>query len=275
MQYVIGCDIGSQSLKAVLISAEGKICGETSASYSIDYPQPTWAQQSASAWMDALIQAIHVLIDHSNVSPNYVIALGQDVQVDGVVAIDRSGQPLYPAIIWMDRRAVTECEEAGKKISQKNIFEITGLNLDATHVAPKMRWLANQKPHLFEKATSLLLPASYVAFALTGELGVDYSNASSTMLMDVRNRAWSQQMCDAFEIPMDLLAPVYPATQVLGPLRSNVAELLGLSTSTQVILGSGDEHAACLGAGVTKPGLVCDIAGTAEPVCASSQTALF
>jgi len=275
MQYVIGCDIGSQSLKAVLISAEGKICGEASASYPIDYPQPTWAQQFAGAWMDALVQAIHAVIDHSNVSPNQVIALGLDAQVDGVVAIDRSGQPLYPAIIWMDRRAVTECEEAGKKISQKNIFEITGLNLDATHVAPKMRWLANQEPRLFEKVSSLLLPASYVAFALTGELGVDYSNASSTMLMDVRNRAWSQQMCDAFEIPMDLLAPVYPATQVLGPLRSNVAELLGLSTSTQVILGSGDEHAACLGAGVTKPGLVCDIAGTAEPVCASSESALF
>lgn len=275
MQYVIGCDIGSQSLKAVLISAEGKICGEASASYPIEYPQPTWAQQSASAWVEALTQAIHTLIAHSNVSANQVIALGLDAQVDGVVAIDKSGQPLYPAIIWMDRRAVVECETVGNKISQKAIFEITGLNLDATHVAPKMRWLANQEPLLFEKAASLLLPASYVAFALTGELGVDYSNASSTMLMDVRNRTWSQQMCDAFEIPMDLLVPVYRATQVLGPLRSDVAELLGLSTSTEVILGSGDEHAACLGAGVTKPGLVCDIAGTAEPVCASSASALF
>src|SRR6266498_1948428 len=272
MQYVIGCDIGSQSLKAVLISAEGKICGETSASYSIDYPQPTWAQQSASAWMDALIQAIHVLIAHSNVSPNQVIALGLDAQVDGVVAIDRSGQPLYPAIIWMDRRAILECEEVGKKISQKNIFEITGLNLDATHVAPKIRWLANQEPRLFEKATALLLPGSYVAFALTGELAVDYSNASATMLMDVRQRAWSGQMCDAFEIPIDLLPPIYPATQVLGTLQSEAAELLGLSAATKVILGSGDEHAACLGAGVTTPGLVCDIAGTAEPVCASSRS---
>ncbi len=275
MQYVIGCDIGSQSLKAVLLSEEGKICDEASASYPIEYPQPTWAQQSASAWVDALGQAVRSLLTHNDVSPNEVIALGLDGQVDGLVAIDKSGRPLYPAIIWMDRRAVAECEAAGNKISQKTIFEITGLNLDATHVAPKMRWLANQEPRLFEKATSLLLPASYVANALTGELGVDYSNASSTMLMDVRNRTWSQQMCDAFEIPMNLLAPIYPATKVLGTLRSEAAELLGLATSTKVILGSGDEHAACLGAGVTKPGLVCDIAGTAEPVCASSEAALF
>ncbi len=275
MQYVIGCDIGSQSLKAVLISVEGKICGEASASYPIEYPQPTWAQQTPIAWIDALGQAVRSLIAHNNVSPKQIIALGLDAQVDGVVALDQSGQPLYPAIIWMDRRAVFECEAAGRRISQKAMFEVTGLNLDATHVAPKIRWLANREPRLFEKATSLLLPGSYVAFALTGELGVDYSNASSTMLMDVRNRTWSQQMCDAFEIPMDLLPPIYPATRISGTLHSEAAELLGLSAATKVILGSGDEHAACLGAGVTKPGLVCDIAGTAEPVCASSQTALF
>lgn len=275
MQYVIGCDIGSQSLKAVLISAEGKICGEASASYSIEYPQPTWAQQSPAAWMDALAQSVRSLLVHNDVTPQQITALGLDAQVDGVVAIDQIGQPLYPAIIWMDRRAVAECETVGQNISRQTIFRITGLNLDATHVAPKIRWLADHEPRLFEKATSLLLPGSYVAFALTGELGVDYSNASSTMLMDVRNRVWSPQMCDAFKIPMNLLPPIYPATQVLGNLRSEAAERLGLSTSTKVILGSGDEHAACLGAGVTKPGLVCDIAGTAEPVCASTQDALF
>src|SRR5512142_70049 len=132
MQYVIGCDIGSQSLKAVLLSEEGKICDEASASYPIEYPQPAWAQQSATAWMDALGQAVRSLLAHNDVATNEVIALGLDGQVDGVVAIDKSGQPLYPAIIWMDRRAVAECGTASEKISQKTIFEITGLNLDAT-----------------------------------------------------------------------------------------------------------------------------------------------
>ena len=275
MQYVIGCDIGSQSLKTVLISAEGKFCGEASADYLIDYPQPTWAQQDSAAWINALAQSIQSLQVANNVSADQIVALGLDAQVDGVVAIDKHGQPLYPAIIWMDRRAVKECETVSTKISQQDIFQITGLNLDATHVAAKMRWLANHEPRLFEKTTSLLLPGSYVAFTLTGELGVDYSNASSTMLMDVRNRVWSQQMCDAFEIPMNLLPPMYPAMQVLGTLHVKAAELLGLKTSTKVILGGGDEHAACLGAGVTMSGLVCDIAGTAEPVCASSDSALF
>lgn len=275
MPYVIGCDIGSQSLKTVLISEEGEFCGETSASYSIEYPQPTWAQQSPTAWLEALVQAVHLLLANNHISSNEIVALGLDAQVDGVVAIDKNGQPLSPAIIWMDRRAVSQCEMVGARISKKAIFDITGLNLDATHVAPKIRWLADQEPHLFDRTAALLLPGSYLAFALTGELGVDYSNASSTMLMDVRKRAWSQPMCAAFDIPMNLLAPMYPATHVLGTLTLHAAELLGLNTSTKVVLGSGDEHAACLGAGVTMPGLVCDIAGTAEPVCASSASALF
>ncbi len=275
MNYVIGCDIGSQSLKAILISAEGKVCGEASASYPIEYPQPTWAEQSASLWMDALAHAVRALLAKTGIVPQQVLALGLDAQVDGLVAIDRGGKPLYPAMIWMDRRAVAQCEIAGRQISQETAFKITGLNLDPSHVAPKIRWLADHEPRLFEETTHFLLPGSYLAFALTGEFAVDYSNASSTLLMDVRTRTWSQQMCDVFEIPMDLLPPIYPATHVLGTLRREAAERLGLAASTKVILGCGDEHAACLGAGVVKPGLVCDIAGTAEPVCASSQTALF
>ena len=275
MQYVIGCDIGSQSLKTILISIEGKICGEASASYPIEYPQPTWAQQDPDAWMDALAVSVRSLLAGNNVPAQQIVALGLDAQVDGVVPVDSDGKPLYPAMIWMDRRAVSQCEMARRQSSQETTFQITGLNLDPYHVAPKIRWLADNEPYLFEKAASYLLPGSYVAFKLTGELGVDYSNASSTMLMDVRTRAWSQHMCDAFEIPMDRLPAIYPATQVLGTLGQEVAEELGLHPSTKVILGSGDEHAACLGAGVIEPGLVCDIAGTAEPVCASSNKTLF
>jgi len=275
MQYVIGCDIGSQSLKTILISVEGQICGEASVSYRIDYPQPTWAQQSPDAWMDALAESLRTLLVQNDISSEQVMALGLDAQVDGMVPIDSSGQALYPAIIWMDRRAVAQCEAVAGRISREAIFQTTGLNLDPSHVAPKIRWLADHEPRLFERTAAFLLPGSYLAFKLTGEMAVDYSNASSTMLMDVRTRAWSPRMCDAFEIPVDRLPPMYPATEVLGSLHPEAAERLGLTTTTKVILGSGDEHAACLGAGVTEPGLVCDIAGTAEPVCTSSESPLF
>src|SRR5689334_12557473 len=151
MQYVIGCDIGSQSLKTILVSAEGKICGEASASYPIAYPQPAWAEQSPDAWMDALTESVHSLLAQGNVQSQEIVALGLDAQVDGVVAVDSSGRPLYPAMIWMDRRAVAQCEAVGNRISPEAAYQITGLNLDPYHVAPKIRWLADHEPQIFEK----------------------------------------------------------------------------------------------------------------------------
>jgi xylulokinase len=275
MEYVIGCDIGSQSLKAILLSHEGQLAGEVSVSYPIDYPHPTWAEQSAEKWFGAFIEAVRFLLARQALQPAQIRGISLASQVDGVVAMDASGAPLYPAIIWMDRRAVEQCAQVAQKTSQDRLLDLSGLNLDASHVAPKINWLRDHQPDAYRRAQHFLLPGSYLAYQLTGELGVDYSNASSTLLMDVRRKDWSPELCELFEIDPRQLAPVLPATQVLGVLRGQVAAESGLASGTPVVLGSGDEHAACLGAGVILPGLVCDIAGTAEPVCAASSEPLF
>lgn len=275
MEYVIGCDVGSQGTKAILISREGQVAGEAYAGYPIDYPHPLWAEQPVARWLDALTQAIRILLSENRVKPENVRAVGLATQVDGLVSIDANGQPLHPAIIWMDRRAGAQCEPARAQLGEARIFDLTGLNLDATHVAPKIRWLAEYHPTVFQQAAYFLLPGSYMAFALTGEIAVDYSNASSTLLMDVRTKTWSDAMLDAFELDQDRLAPIHAATMPLGTLQPSMAERLALSTETLVMVGCGDEHAACLGAGVTRPGIVGDIAGTAEPVCVASAEVVF
>ncbi len=275
MDYVIGCDLGSQGVKVILLTAEGKLAGEASVGYAIDYPHPTWADQPVSRWTEGLCTAVRRLLQESGVSPDKIRAIGLDAQVDGVVPIDAAGNPLRPAIIWMDRRAVDQCNAVGQVRGTQSIFEITGLNLDPSHVAAKIRWLADREPGSYHITSHFLLPGSYAAFYLTGQLGVDASNASSTMLMDVRTKTWSREMCESFEIEMERLAPILSSLSDMGRLRAAVAEEMGLRASTRIILGSGDEHAACLGAGALRPGLVCDIAGTAEPVCVASATPIF
>jgi xylulokinase len=275
MEYVIGCDVGSQGTKAALLSLSGELVGEANAGYEIDYPYPLWAQQPVERWTNALRLAIRALLRTTGVDAGAIRGLALATQVDGVVPVDLSGQPLCPAIIWMDRRATGQANAARSRADPDDIFARTGLNLDATHVAPKIRWLAENEPRLYERAAYFLLPGSYLAFYLTGERAVDYSNASSTMLLDVRTKGWSSEMCGQFGIEMDRLAPVRAATTVLGTLRPRVAEELGLLPGTYVMTGSGDEHAACAGAGVLDPGLVGDIAGTAEPVCMASERLLF
>jgi xylulokinase len=272
---VIGCDVGSQGLKVVLLSLDGQLLGEAGAAYDVDYPRPTWAEQPAQAWLDALPRALAQLRAETGFVPEQVRALGLAAQVDGVVAIDAAGRPLRPAIIWMDRRAVSQCEAAAGRADPAALSRLSGLNLDATHVAPKIRWLAENEPAIYEAAAYFLLPGSYVAYNLTGELAVDYANASSTLLLDVAGRAWSDELCRQFSVAPERLAPLRPATDLLGSLRPAMAERLGLLPGTPVTVGTGDEHAACAGAGVVRAGLVCDIAGTAEPVCASAVQPVF
>lgn len=274
-EFVIGCDIGSQGVKVVLVSSTGEIAAQTGAGYHINYPHPTWAEQGAELWLNAIGESVRSVVYKAGISCDEVKAIGFDAQVDGVVAVDKSGKPLYPAIIWMDRRATKQIEAASKHCDSKKVFSITGLNFDAYHVAPKIRWLADTHPELYSQAQYFLLPGSFVVFFLTGEVGVDYSNASSTLLMDVRTREWSPELCSCFNIPIEKLAPIYPADHVIGNLRSGAANFLGLKAGIPVVLGCGDEHAASLGAGVIVPGLVADIAGTAEPVCAAAAHPLF
>lgn len=275
MEYVIGCDVGSQSTKALLLSLDGALMGEVAVSYGIDYPQPVWAEQPVERWTEAFEQAVRALLAQTGVTARQVLALGLASQVEGVVPIDRDGRPLRPAIIWMDRRAATQCERLRAAMGDEDVFDLTGLNIDPSHVAPKMQWIADHQPEVFARTHRLLLPGAYMAYYLTGEFGLDFSNASSTLLLDIRRRDWSPQMCAHFGLDQGLLPPVLPATAPLGTLRPALAERLGLRPETLVVVGSGDEHAACLGAGVVEPGLIGDIAGTSEPVCAAAAGPAF
>jgi xylulokinase len=275
MDYVIGCDIGSQGTKATLLSTTGKLISEAYQGYPIDYPHPLRAEQPVERWLDALTLSLRRLLSQSGTAPRNIRALGIAAQVDGVIPIDAAGEPLHPAIIWMDRRAGTQCERVRQGFEDEKIFHTTGLNLDPSHVAPKIRWLADHHPEIYERAAHFLLPGSYMGYALTGELGVDYSNASSTLLLNVNTKTWSEMMGNIFDIDLNKLAPVGAATAMLGKLRPDMAEKLGLSPETAIMIGCGDEHAACLGAGVLEPGIVGDIAGTGEAVCVASSKPAF
>lgn len=275
MDYVIGCDVGSQSTKAVLVSYEGSLCGDAAEAYPIDYPQPLWAEQSAEHWTRALKLAVRRLLAETGVCASQVRGIGVASQVETVVPIDRRGQPLRSAILWMDRRATAQCETLRGGMGAEAVLELTGLNIDPSHVAPKIQWIAQHQPDLYERTAYFLQTGSYIAFQLAGELAVDYSNASATLLLDIQNKKWSPAMCAAFQIEAGHLPPVCAATELIGTLRGSIAEELGLNAQTRVVVGSGDEHAACLGAGVVQPGLVGDIVGTSEPVCAASATLLI
>ena len=275
MAHVIGFDVGTQSLKGVLVDPDGVSVAETARSYDVAYPEPGWADQDAEAWIGALKDVLAELLARSGVTRDEIGTIGFASQVDGVVAVGSDGRPLRPAILWLDRRAEKQTAALGERIGEAELFALTGLNLDSSHVAPKILWLREREPEVYAQAQALLLPGSYVVHRLTGAAVVDFSNASSSMLYDVREQDWSPRMLELADLDRERLGRVAAAREVAGTLTSEAAAELGLTTRTKVVVGCGDEHGACLGAGLVRPHLVCDITGTAEPVAVAADAPVF
>jgi xylulokinase len=203
-----------------------------------------------------------------------VRALAFGSQLDGVVMCGADGAPLRPAIIWMDRRATDQAAGIAGRIAPEDFYRASGVNLDSSHGIFKALWVRDEEREIFGVTRAILPPGSYVLRAATGETAVDHSNASSLGLLDPRRLAWSRQLLDAAELDEGLLPPLLPATADVGPVSPAFAEACGLDPATRVAAGCGDEMAATLGAGVHAAGEVCDITGTAEPVCAVSTEPL-
>lgn len=197
-----------------------------------------------------------------------IAAISFGSQLDGLVATNGDGRALHPALIWSDRRAGAECERLAQALDLDDLRRRTGCNLDPGHVASKISWLRANEPEVDRRATMYLLPGSWVARQACGEVAVDPSNASSTGLLDPRSLKWSDEACAAFDVDPARLAPVQPAHAALGRIAPWLRDATGLPATTEIVLGAGDEMAAVLGAGVIEPGEVCDVMGTAEPVCA-------
>ncbi|CAN5648877.1 xylulokinase [soil metagenome] len=264
--YAIGFDVGSQSLKGVLLDATGTAVAQAATSYDVHYPHPAWAEQDPLDWRRAMASVVGRLLADSGIRPDAVATIGLASQVDGLVAVDEAAEPLHPAIIWLDRRASLQTRRLGNDLDPSAIRRLTGLNLDASHVAPKIMWLREHHPDVFERAAGLLLPGSALVAWMTGERALDHANASSTLLYDVTAQGWSSEMLAAAELDAARLGDIRPAAEVVGALRPAAAGALGLTTATTAVTGTGDEHGASLGAGGIAPGIVIDITGTAEPV---------
>ena len=267
---MIGCDVGSQGTNTALYSVDGQLVASAYEGYDVSFPQPGWAEQDPREWTRALHATIARVLASVPEGPSGVKGLSFGSQLDGMVACDAKGQPLRAAMIWMDRRAESQAAALAESVSRKDFYHHVGANLDSSHAVFKAMWIRDEEPKVFASAVKLMSPGSYVLYEASGVVAVDYSNASSLALLDPRTRSWSEPILDATGIKSGMLPELAAGTQTVGRVTASFAAATGLSPDTMVVVGCGDEMAATLGAGVFAPGEVCDVAGTAEPVCAVS-----
>ncbi|MCX7275845.1 MAG: FGGY-family carbohydrate kinase [Burkholderiales bacterium] len=255
--YVIGVDIGTQSTKAVLVSAQGDIVAQCAQSYQVETPKPLWAQQWPDVWLDAVEYCIKGVMAQAGIAAAAIKSICVSSLYGGSgIPVDASGKALYPCLIWMDRRAQDEVRWVHENVDLERLYDITGNGVDSYYGYTKMLWLREKEPAVWARTHHFLPPNSYVNARLTGEVAVDHSSAGNIGgVYDVKARAWSDEALQMLAIPRRMMPDrLVESSGVVGPLLPEWAERLGLLAGTPVVAGGVDAAVATLAAGAAQPG---------------------
>jgi xylulokinase len=236
---LVGLDVGTTGVKAVAISPGGEVLARAEEEYALSIPQPGWAEQDPEDWWRAARRSL------AAVRAGEDEPVGLTGQMHGLVLLDAADRVLRPAILWNDQRTAAECAEIEQRVGLEQLIELTGNRALPGFTAPKLLWVQKHEPHLWARIAHVLLPKDYVRFRLTGAPAIDAAEASGTLLFDVARRRWSDEVCDALEIPLEWLPRVAESTE------------LG---------GAGDQQAGALGVGVVAPGPLSVVLGTSGVV---------
>lgn len=248
--YLLTYDIITSTLKASIFAPEGTLMAEKSVPLLMEFAG-NHAQQRPEDWWEALCNATHALL--RRVPAEAIACLSFTDQVQVCLCVDKDGDPLTPAMTWSDTRSL-EVSDPFAHLGQTLYLSITGQRNTPQTPARKLWWLQNKQPETFERAFQMLGCKEYLAYRLTGGYYTDHSDAAATGLYDIRTRSWSQQLCSACRVDPQHLPQIVEATEPIGTVHARAAKATGLSTATQVVMGSGDFTCSAIGAGCTRPG---------------------
>jgi xylulokinase len=260
-EYILSVDLGTTSCKTVLFDTDFNVVATAKTSYDTSYPQAGWAEQPAYQWWRALKDNTREMLETSSIDPAKIIAVGIDAFSTTVLPVDTAGDPLRPGLIWMDRRASKQAAWITENLNEET-WKINGNVSDAGNIAPKIMWIKENEPDVYEKTHMFLHANAYLVYRLTGEYSMDMSEAGLSQLCNTRTGEYSDVLLDGCGIDRAKLPPIFNCTDIVGAVTAEAAAKTGLLEGTPVIAGSMDNVAAGLGAGVAKGGEVFISGGT-------------
>lgn len=268
MSYYIGIDIGTSSVKAMLIN-ENEIQNTISKDYPIYLSNGNYAEQNPEDWYRQSMLAMKELL--RDVDKSEVKAIGFCGQMHGLVLLDEKDEVIRPAILWNDGRSEKEVDYLNNKIGKDFLLDNTGNIAFAGFTAPKLLWVYNHEPDNFKRISKILLPKDYVAFMLSGVFATDVSDAAGTLYFDTEHRCWSKPMLQLLHIDESFLPAVYESSQSVGCIKEKLADELELCPDTKIIIGAGDNAASAIGTGTVNDG-DCNISlGTSGTIFACTE----
>ena len=265
----LGVDLGTSSVKVLLVDETGAVKKTASRTYPLEFPQPGWSQQNPADWWNAVEACIPELLEGEDKSQ--VAGLSVGGQMHGLVVLDENDQVIRPAILWNDGRTGRETEELNADFGKEKLLSLVGNIAFAGFTAPKLLWMRRNEPELFQKIKKIMLPKDYLVYRLTGVHSCDYSDASGMLLLDVANRRWSPELLSYCSVTEEQMPKLFESYESVGTVLPEIAAQLGLPEGVVVAAGAGDNAAAAVGTGTVGNGC-CNVSlGTSGTVFISSD----
>ena len=265
----LGIDVGTGGSRVVLINSPGEILATATVEHlPFASPDIGWAEQDARDWWRASSAAIRAVLSQKKVRAEEISAIGLSGQMHGAVLLDKNDAVLRPSIIWCDQRTEKQCRELTREIGPEKLIELVSNPALTNFTLPKMLWVRETEPKIWEKVKTVLLPKDYVRLQLTGDKATDVADASGTLLLDVARRKWSDEMLAAVGINKSLLPKVFESQEITGKISAKCAAETGLIAGTPVVAGAGDNAAGAIGMGIVGVGAVSATIGTSGVVFA-------
>jgi xylulokinase len=237
MNLLLGIDVGTTSLKAGLFSPDGHCLGIEREEYRLDTPSVEKAQLDVNLYWEACVRTVRNLLKRTDIDVKSIAALAVSSQGETLITLDACGEPIYPAIVWFDNRAVAQAERLAQQF-QARVYERTGIaEIIPTWTACKILWLKENEPAVFQKAAKFLLVQDYLIYRLSGRFVSDGSVSCTTLYFDIAADAWWDEMLEMVGITKDQLPEIHKPGSVIGTIQASAARELGLSTHTKVVNG--------------------------------------
>ncbi len=263
--FYIGIDLGTSSVKLLLVDAQGKIHNTISKDYPLFFPHPGWSEQNPEDWWGAVKSGVNELTE--GIDKSEIAGIGCGGQMHGLVALDENDNVIRPAILWNDGRTAAEVEYLNNEIGKDKLSALTANIAFAGFTAPKILWMRNNEPENYARISKIMLPKDYINYKLTGVHSCDYSDASGMLLLDVEHKCWSKEMLDICGISEKQMPKLFESYEVIGTVKADI----GLPETVKVVAGAGDNAAAAVGTG-TVGGGACNISlGTSGTIFISSD----
>ncbi|WP_026571031.1 xylulokinase [Sediminibacillus terrae] len=271
MKYVVGVDLGTSAVKILLVDQQGSVVHEVSKSYPLIQEKTGYSEQDPQVWVDQTAAGLSDLLKKADVDAGEVEGISFSGQMHGLVLLDEHYDVLRPAILWNDTRTTQQCENIYRQVGEDRLLDLAKNPALEGFTLPKLLWVKENEPEIYDRASTFVLPKDYLRYKMTGELHMEYSDAAGTLLLNIAEKQWSKEICEAVGIRTELCPPLVAPAAEVGTISESFAERTGMNPATKVFAGGADNACGAIGSGILEDGKTLCSIGTSGVVLSYEQ----